>query len=372
MKLLRDRCLKCLRPVSECWCVALRPLEPPVSVVFLQHPKERRVPIGTARMAHLSLPGSELHVGTSFDEHPRVRQLVDAPDVRPMLLFPGPDAADPTTLEQPPTHLFVVDGTWSTAAKVVRRNAVLSALPKLGLTPAQPGRYRIRREPDEHGLATIEAVAQVLDALSGKPGAFDALLSPFEHMVESQLAHAASSKGRLRHGEVTKRRPTDALRKAWDELVVVQAEANHLPDTAELVHLSALRVATGQWFDSVVAPRRELGARTCRHTGLSPDVLAKGTSIDEAREAWRRFRGDSVLAGWGDFPAQLLEAESFGHAPWIDLRSLAGTALGRVTGGADGVREKLGAVMPEVQGAGRASRLAALHAAIARGLKESI
>lgn len=348
--------------------MALQTLEPPVQVVFLQHPRESRVPIGTARMAHLALQGSELHVGTSFDDHPRVRQVLDAPGTRPMLLFPGPDAVSPDTLTELPTHLFVVDGTWSTASKVVRRNASLSALPKLGLMPSQPGRYRIRREPDEQGMATIEAVAQVLSSLSGRPGAFDALLSPFDHMVESQLAHAASRKGRLRHGVSDKPRPVDALRDAWEALVVVQAEANHLVGGAELVHLAAVRPASGAWFECVVRPSGPLGERTCRHTGLSEEELETGVPLKVAREKWAAFRRNAPLAGWGTFPRELLEASSLDASPWIDLRSLAGTMLGRVSGGAQGAVRLLEVEPLPYPGRGRASTLAALHAAVARGL----
>lgn len=348
--------------------MALEVLEAPLRVMFLQHPRERRVPIGTARMAHLALKGSELHVGTSFDDHPRVREVLDAPGTRAMLLFPGPDAVSPSTLAEPPTHLFVVDGTWSTAAKVVRRNASLAALPKLGLTPAQPGRYRIRREPDEQGMATIEAVALVLSELTGRPGAFDALLSPFDHMVESQLAHAASRKGRMRHGVSSKPKPVDALREAWPRLVVVQAEANHLPDAAELVHLSAVRPASGEWFECVIRPRRPLGERTCRHTGLSADELSGGVTLEEARARWDAFRGDAPLAGWGTFPRELLEASSFEAAPWIDLRALAGVTLGRVADGARGATQMLGVEPHPGPGRGRACELTALHAAVAHGL----
>ena len=66
-------------------------------VLLLQHPRERRTPIGTARLAHLCLPGSELHVGVEFDEHPGVLAALAAAEAagRPAhLLFPGPRSVD--------------------------------------------------------------------------------------------------------------------------------------------------------------------------------------------------------------------------------------------------------------------------------------
>lgn len=319
-------------------------------------------------MAHLSLSGSQLHVGTSFDENPAVREILDDPNARPMLLFPGPDAVDPSLLDEPPTHLIVVDGTWSTAAKVVRRNASLSALPKLGLTPESPGRYRIRKEPDAHGLATIEAVAKVLEALAKKPGAFDGLLVPFDRMVESQLAHAASGKGRMRHGDSNKRRPVDALREVWEELVVLQAEGNEGPGGFELVHLVAVRPSTNEWFERVIKPRHPLAPRTSRHTGLAPEELEAGGDVDEAREAWMRFSADATLAGWGMFSPSLLETESFEERQFIDLRALTGLVLARKVGGSEKAAEALAVDIPNAPFYGRAALLAASHAAVAKGL----
>jgi DTW domain-containing protein YfiP len=49
-------------------------------VLLLQHPKERRVGVGTARMAHLALPNSELRVGLDFSADPVVQAAVNAPD----------------------------------------------------------------------------------------------------------------------------------------------------------------------------------------------------------------------------------------------------------------------------------------------------
>ncbi|MBZ0236419.1 MAG: DTW domain-containing protein [Deltaproteobacteria bacterium] len=62
----RERCLRCRRPLAVCYCDALPRIETRTRVVILQHPRERDMPIGTARMASLCLPGSELHVGVDW------------------------------------------------------------------------------------------------------------------------------------------------------------------------------------------------------------------------------------------------------------------------------------------------------------------
>src|SRR6188768_1362979 len=106
--------MRCRRPTSVCYCAAIPTLPTATRVVILQHPRERDMPIGTARMASLCLPRAELHVGVQWgDSRPLARALGDP--ARPaILLYPGPDARD--ILRDPPpgpVTLIVVDGTWS-------------------------------------------------------------------------------------------------------------------------------------------------------------------------------------------------------------------------------------------------------------------
>src|SRR5262249_27529561 len=135
----RSLCYRCRRPKSVCWCSALKPMHSATRVVFVQHPRESRVPISTCRMAHLSLPNSEMHVAMGGE------QLELADDAA--VLFPSDDAVDVAHLDKPPSTLVVVDGTWSNARKVVNRSPRLRALPRISLNPDRPGNYRIRKEP---------------------------------------------------------------------------------------------------------------------------------------------------------------------------------------------------------------------------------
>src|SRR3954468_25008728 len=64
----RVTCPRCLRPEVVCYCAKLEHLDTATRVVLLQHPRERRVPVSTARMVHLSLTNSELHYGVDFAE----------------------------------------------------------------------------------------------------------------------------------------------------------------------------------------------------------------------------------------------------------------------------------------------------------------
>ncbi len=71
-----------------CVCSHVTPLPTRTRVVLLQHPREHRVGVGTARLAHLSLPASSLHVGLDFDGDAAVCAAL-ASDAPTYVLFPG-------------------------------------------------------------------------------------------------------------------------------------------------------------------------------------------------------------------------------------------------------------------------------------------
>jgi DTW domain-containing protein YfiP len=187
-----------------CWCDLLVRVEPRTTVVILQHPAERRKAIGTGRMAAQCIAGSRLHVGETVAACPGLDRDLSDPARPAWLLFPGPGAKDVD--ESPPEGritLLVIDGTWTQASRMVRRDPVLSGLPRLSLDPDEPSRYRIRRQPRGECLSTIEALAHVLGVLEGDPDGMRRLHGPFAAMVQRHVD--------LREG---RRVPRYAMRKA--------------------------------------------------------------------------------------------------------------------------------------------------------------
>jgi DTW domain-containing protein YfiP len=317
-----------------CYCAQLPRLPTRTRVVVLQHPRERRVGIGTARMAQLALPNSFLRVGINFAGDPVVNALLSGP-APSYLLFPGPDARDvrELALEQPIT-LVVVDGTWSQARTLVRLNPALAALPRIAFTPRRPSAYdRIRREPADFCVSTIEALTEVLNVLEPDGEPFDPLLVPFHAMIERQERFASEVAASRHQGRQRKARPpgpTLAMRLGaeWPRLVCIQGEANGWParDPArhdpEIVHFVACRPATGELYEAVVAPRRPLAPLTPHHLELPAARLAAGGSVESWRRSWQAFcPPDSVVVQWGAFYTRLAAAEGLAlPARRIDLR----------------------------------------------------
>lgn len=305
-------CERCERPAQVCYCDALATIETRSRIVILQHPRERGMPIGTARMAHLCLPQSSLHVGIQWDGGDLLRGACADPERPPILLYPGPDARD--ILEDPPetpVTLIVLDGTWSQARGVVRRNPELAALPRYAFRPPAPSIYRIRREPRDDYVSTIEALAHVLGALEGDAERFRALLRPMNAMIEAHLeTYVDGRQPRWVHSKVRlspyERLPLE-IRERYEDIVLVYGEANGWPHGTpqrdlgdELVHWIAHRPSTGETFSSVIAPRLPLAPEVPGHVGLSAEQLLAGGSVAEMLDGFSAFlRPTDVLASWG-------------------------------------------------------------------------
>ena len=117
------------------------------------------------------------------------------------LLYPGPEAT-PAALRagSPPTVLVVVDGTWHQAERMIGRSRLLSGLPRLAVEPdGREGYGDLRREPDAHGLSTLEAIALALSALEGDPRRFEPMREAFRRMVAQQLECARGARRSPRH-----------------------------------------------------------------------------------------------------------------------------------------------------------------------------
>jgi len=369
--------------MSVCYCAALPRIDTATRVVILQHPRERDMPIGTARMASLCLTTAELHVGIRWaDSVPLARALHD-PARPPILLYPGPGARD--ILREPPrgpVTLVVVDGTWSQAKTVVRDNPVLQALPRYAFATPEPSQYRIRREPRAEYVSTIEALMHVLGVLEGEPARFRRLLDPLHAMVDAQLAcQARAPRPRVRQPRAPRApgyRIPPVISQRFADLLCVVGEANAWPYRAgvasppeELVHWVAHRVATGETFDMVTAPQRPLSPSTPFHSELPEHELRRGAPRPELFAQFARFvRPADLPCAWGHYGPDLMLA-SGGSLPdgrpegRLDLRAEARRLVNRKLGSLEAYAATIGPT-PVPLTAGRAGRRLAMLVQIVR------
>ncbi|MDP3238708.1 MAG: tRNA-uridine aminocarboxypropyltransferase [Myxococcales bacterium] len=362
----RELCLTCRRPRLVCWCDAVTKVPSKTHVVFIQHPREFRVPVSTCRMAHLSLPNSELHVALTATGTPALEAVCARPGTA--VLFPTEDALDADSIEVPPETLVVIDGTWSNARKVVINCPLLSKLPRVAFRPDAPSRYRIRAEPDDAFVSTIEATAIVLEKLERAPGRFRPILTAFDAMVERQLDYANSNEHQTRHVRAKKRNsvrvdPLAGLKAASGSLVAVFGESNAWPMDAlnapagepELLQLVAQRLSTGERFEATLRPTRPLAPNVPMHLDLPAQTLMQADAREAVFARWRTFvKPGDVFVGWGRYCHDLLALEGHAVDAFIDVRaSLCQLHAGR-PGSVEACAGRLGIALPE--GRGRAVR----------------
>ena len=206
----RSSCLRCRRPLAACYCTFVKPFESKPRFVILTHPKEAKHSFGTGRMAYLCIRNSLRIEGADFSEDEATNRMIQDPDLFSVVLYPGPGA---TNLSMVPAsqraafvptgrelNIFVLDGTWKTASKMIRLSRNLQVLPLVCFVPPTPSAFRIRRQPHPDFYSTIEAIHHVIDLFAptenenpAKPRPHDNLLAVFGTAVSRQLYYTDRS-----------------------------------------------------------------------------------------------------------------------------------------------------------------------------------
>ena len=282
-----------------CLCGDLPTVPTATRIVVLQHPHEQRHPFGTARFVRLCMPNAEVHVAQGGNA-----EILHWPiEVPPgtAVLYPHADAEDLETMAQDelPPALLVLDGTWGHAKTLYRDNPWLQRLRHVRLTPREPSRYRIRKEPREDYISTLEAIVAALRITEPANTRVEELLVAFDRMIDRQIAHvaAAERQHRIRHA---RQRPSKALPDLLftKNLIVGYAESSLPggdPDMGRaLVQWVAARVDTGATFEVLLKPSHQPPTEAhLAHMQLTREQLAAGATIEEARAAFATFAGEA-------------------------------------------------------------------------------
>ena len=191
-----------------CLCGLIEPFDTQTRFVILMHPKEaRKQKSGTGRLCHLALKNSSLHIGVDFTDDREVRALIEDPEYTSVLLFPTPEAVNLSeegyrvvTGEQGKLQIFVVDGTWPLAGKILKLSENLRALQAVSFTPRQPSNFKFKKQPQVEYISTLESI-QLLLELGQEQGveSVDENIKQFpeifDRLVEIQLEAAGSDRG---------------------------------------------------------------------------------------------------------------------------------------------------------------------------------
>lgn len=367
---IRD-CLRCRRPRSLCICDAIRPVANRTGLTIVQHPGERDHPFNTARLANLSLERSTLL--TAWDG---VLERPDLPEGT-AVLYPAPGAPVLGEEAEPPRHLVVLDGTWPQAKSLYRLNPWLAELPAVALAPTRPSTYRIRREPAEHCLSTIEAVASALLSIEPETAGLDGLLAGFDALVEGQIAEVGRRERRPRRMKRSGNRETvrQRLHRRWSDVVVLYAETTPVRGQArgrgiDVLQLAAVRPSTGEVFDELASVQEVPDAHLLGHMGLLADEVDAAGPIAELASKWAGFAGpDDLYVAWSQAGAKVALARLGLAEAVVHLKPLYCNLRGPRAGRPDQIVEREGLEDGRVPVRGRAAGRLANAMALASFLR---
>lgn len=190
-----ERCARCFMKVDLCICSLIPSIFLQTKLIVIVSKREAAVPTNTGRLATLALENSVTLVRGDLERPYDLSEHLPA-DNHHLLLYPSPDAQVLTpefvkNLPRPIT-LIVPDGNWRQANKMRKRDAVMGAIPVVKIAPGLPTRYRVRKESQAEGLATIEAIARALGVLEN-PSVQTAL----EELLDAMVSRTLASRGIL-------------------------------------------------------------------------------------------------------------------------------------------------------------------------------
>lgn len=162
-------CIHCRLPEQSCICSRIKSTHFPFKILLCCHSKEWQRNDNTGQWAMLSSRDIKRYRWHRKAE--LIQPLLDLAQYsiaesselssntpsKPghYLLFPAEDSQPISTLEQKITHLWVIDGTWQEAQKMLKQSPWLKSLPKISITAAT-SQFVLRR--NQQGLATMEAI----------------------------------------------------------------------------------------------------------------------------------------------------------------------------------------------------------------------
>ena len=326
----RARCYECYRPTELCFCDQIPSIANRTQILILQHVKERFHAFNTARIVRKALQNCELIVDQTARLAKRSFPFLPSTGI----LYPGDESILLSSLpeHQRPDQLVVLDGTWHHSKTFMKQIPVLQKLPRFRLEPAAPSNYRIRKEPTESALSTLEATVAALKELEPQTQDLGLLLKAFDYMIDSQVEHPMQA-GRLR------RRPADrpwnpkaniptALMSNLGGVVVVYGEAAHGIDGIRSKHRDpiywvAQRLVTGEKFECAIQNPSPLSSEFMQHLKLEPSSFQDALTTEQFAKQWASFlQPNDTVAVFNSSTLRLLDAVTTNRSPSLVMKSV--------------------------------------------------
>jgi len=175
-------------------CKHIHNIKTKTKFIILMHPKEfKKVKNGTGHLTHLALENSELFVGIDFTNHQKINEIIKKYDS--YVMYPSKEAlniSQTNPQNERDMAIFIIDSTWSCSMKMIRESKNLQALRHMSFDSTKLSQFKIKQQPAEFCLSTIESTLSVLELLNKyeieniKQNDLEEFLNPFEQMIEYQ------------------------------------------------------------------------------------------------------------------------------------------------------------------------------------------
>ena len=212
-----EYCFTCDRLQVNCLCHMIKPFETRAHFVILMHPMEaKKEKMGTGRLSRACLKNSQIITGVDFTEDLEVNAILNNPNNHCMVMYPGDKSlnvtdGDVSSLEKLGNKklvLFLIDGTWPCAKKMMKLSLNIYALPRISFTATHESIFYIKEQPAKYCLSTLESIhfflseceRRGLENLSSKQ---DNMIDVFKAMIEFQVQCALDpAKSSYRYGKM--------------------------------------------------------------------------------------------------------------------------------------------------------------------------
>jgi len=203
----REKCYRCYRPKSSCMCEYIDTIDTNTKFVILMHPKEfKKTKNGTGHFTHLSLKNSEIYIGIDFTYHKEINQLINDNNNICYVLYPGDDSIElnKQTIKEDGKNIviFIIDSTWPCSKKILAVSKNIAQLQKISFTHNKLSQFKIKIQPNEYCLSTIESTQVILELLNYHnienidSKSLEKFILPFQEMVKYQVDCSIDTKDR--------------------------------------------------------------------------------------------------------------------------------------------------------------------------------
>ena len=201
----RQHCSQCSRPLNTCLCKHVQVVRNGIELIILQHPIEATETKNTARLLHLCLNNSQLHIGEQFDDafFAQLNSRYAADKIYDILLYPMMPEERSLGISPPPLldksklnsctssrhfviRLWVLDATWRKSRKMLYLNPTLQRMARLPLEECPASSYHIRKAHNENQLSTLEASCYALQQLEQQTVNYTPVLQAFDAFIAEQ------------------------------------------------------------------------------------------------------------------------------------------------------------------------------------------